>query len=279
MSTSNQTYKALAIPHFETVFRLIDEVMIKHQIPYYLIGATAIALEYLERGQKVPRGTKDIDFAIMVSSLSQYEEIIKDLVDKGFRKAKAPWTLYFEKENIAIDILPYGEIEENDTVNFNERYSDLHVLGFKEVLENSKTIQVNEILAQIPSLEGIVILKLIAYSDRPEDRENDITDILDVISKYYDLEWDDITNKHFDLLDVEDLDELKVASEAMGRNCRVQIARNSILEKRILAIIDSELENITRSRVAIEWARTLDKDITYAADIIKHFRKGILHIN
>lgn len=46
MNTSNQTYKELAIPYFKEVFKAIDEVMLKFNVPYYLIGASAIALEY-----------------------------------------------------------------------------------------------------------------------------------------------------------------------------------------------------------------------------------------
>ena len=71
MSKSNQTYKELAIPHFSEVFDIIDEVMREHAVPYYLIGASAIALELLKSDIKPSRGTKDIDFAIMLSSKSK----------------------------------------------------------------------------------------------------------------------------------------------------------------------------------------------------------------
>ena len=58
MNTSGQTYKELAIPYFEEVFRIIDDVLSRKNIPYYLVGANAIALELLERGHKPSRGTK-----------------------------------------------------------------------------------------------------------------------------------------------------------------------------------------------------------------------------
>jgi hypothetical protein len=45
-------------------------------------------------------------------------------------------------------------------------------------LEPALKVTVEETLIHIPSLEGIVLLKLVAYSERPEDRENDITVIL-----------------------------------------------------------------------------------------------------
>ena len=82
---------------------------------------------------------------------------------------------------VAIDLLPFGEIEENYTVNFNERYTDLHVLGFSEVLEEAVQVEIEEKIANIPPLPGMVILKLIAWSDRPEERENDLSDILKII--------------------------------------------------------------------------------------------------
>jgi predicted nucleotidyltransferase len=137
MSTSNQTYKELAIPYFKESFDCIDEVMQELQIPYYLIGVSAIALELLKEGIKPSRGTKDIDFAVMISSINEYEKISAALEAKGFNKVAAPWTFYSDQFKVAIDLLPFGEIEENYTVNFNERYTDLHVLGFREVMEEA----------------------------------------------------------------------------------------------------------------------------------------------
>lgn len=276
MSTSNLSFKDLATPHFAVVFNHIDEVMNEHGVPYYLIGATAIAIEFLESGKKVPRGTRDIDFAMMVPSLQVHESIVASLMERGFRKAKAPWTLYFEAENIVIDLLPFGEIEENDTVDFNERYSDLHVLGFKEVLESAKSITIEEKVAKIPSLEGMVLLKLIAYSDRPEERENDIDDILRIIEMYYDKEWEQITASHFDLLDVEELDQLKVAAEVLGRNSRTHLSKNKKLEERISSIVNTELDSKKDSRLVIEWAQKLETDIIYIKELIAGFKKGIL---
>ena len=192
MNSLNQTYKELAIPHFKEVFDIIDEIMIHHEIPYYLIGVSAIALELLKNGIKPSRGTKDIDFAIMISSINEYENLSASLVKEGFNNVKAPWTFYSDKFNVAIDLLPFGDIEEQDTVQFNERYSDLHVLGFKEVLENPEKIQIEEKIVNIPPLPGMVVLKLIAWSDRPEERENDLTDILRIIEHYFEHNFDEI---------------------------------------------------------------------------------------
>lgn len=196
MNTSNQSYKELAIPYFKEVFEIIDEIMRKYQIPYYLIGVNAIALELLKENIKPSRGTKDIDFAIMISSTKEYQTIITDLESKGFAKVQAPWTFYNKAFNAVIDVLPFGEIEQEFTLNFNKRQIDLHVLGLKEILADAREIYIDEKIVQIPPLPGMVILKLVAWSDRPEDRDQDPGDILKIIQHYFDYNYDEILEKH-----------------------------------------------------------------------------------
>jgi predicted nucleotidyltransferase len=66
-------------------------------IPYYLIGVNAIALEMLRKGIKPSCGTKDIDFAIMVSSLDEYHMIVEEFISKGFSRVAKPWRLNHKK--------------------------------------------------------------------------------------------------------------------------------------------------------------------------------------
>lgn len=277
MSTSYQTYKELAIPYFKESFDCIDEVMQELHVPYYLIGVSAIALELLKEGIKPSRGTKDIDFAVMISSIEAYEKISAALEKKGFNKVSAPWTFYSEKLKVAIDLLPFGEIEENYTVNFNERYTDLHVLGFREVMEEAVQVEIEEKIANIPPLPGMVILKLIAWSDRPEERENDLSDILKIIQHYYDLKWDEIVELHYDTLDKDPFDQLLIAAEVLGRNSRLYLQKSEAISERVLKVLETNLEEASQSAIAKDWARKLDKDIEYAFALLGAFQKGITH--
>jgi predicted nucleotidyltransferase len=190
MSTSNQSYKRLSIPYFKEVFDLIDAVFREFGINFYLVGANAIALQILKKSNsKPPRGTKDIDFAIMVPTIAKFEEIMDRLVSIGFVRAKnAPNTLIFKNGATVVDILPFGKIEEEFTENFNQRRIDLHVLGFSEVLADSESVLIEDLLVDVPSLPGMVVLKLVSYQDRPEDRQNDVYDILYVIENFYSLQ-------------------------------------------------------------------------------------------
>ncbi len=161
-STSEISFKDLAIPYFGEVFSLVNEILRQHEVPYYLIGANAIALQLLRQGEAPLRATKDIDFAIMVSSFAQYDTVKNDLVARGFQLVRPPFTLRHAEYDVVIDLLPFGEIEENDTVSFTERHVDLVVLGFKEALLETDTIRLDQTYTvRVPPLAGIVVLKLL----------------------------------------------------------------------------------------------------------------------
>lgn len=276
MHTSNQTYKELAIPYFKETFDTIDDVMQKLEIPYYLIGVSAIALELLKQGVHPGRGTKDIDFAVMISSAKEYHKIEEALKRKGFNKVAAPWTFYSNTFKVAVDILPFGEIEENFTLNFNNRYTDLHVFGFREVLEEATFVHIEDKIANIPPLPGMVILKLTAWSDRPEERGDDLPDILRIIQHYYNLMWDEIVEKHYDTLESEPFDQLIIAAEVLGRNSRIYLQKSEALSKRILSILENNLIDTTKSAIAKEWAIKLGSDIEYSFKLLSAFQRGIL---
>lgn len=278
MSRSNQTYKELSIPFFKETFNCIDEIMNAHNIPYYLIGANAIALELLKHGIKPSRGTRDIDFAIMISNMEEYEKINNDLIDKGFKKTNEPYRFYSDNYNLVIDVLPFGLIEEQLKEHFVERYVDLHFIGFKEVLEEAVKVHIEDKIANIPPLAGMIILKLLAWSDRPENRENDLADIIKIIDSYYALEYDEIVEFHYDTFPDDDtpIDQLLVAAEVLGRKAKLFINKSKRLSERIHQILESNLHNISESRLLRDWAHKLDSDIEYAYSILKAFQKGIL---
>jgi len=277
MHTSGQTYKELAIPYFRETFDIIDEVMQAVGIPYYLIGASAIALELLKAGIKPGRGTKDIDFAVMIAGRKEYEQITSALEARGFNKVAAPWTFYSAAFRVAIDVLPFGEITENHTDNFHERHTDLHVLGLREVLEDAVPVSIEEKIVNIPPLPGMAILKLIAWSDRPEERVDDLFDLLRIMQYYYDLKWDEIVEVHFDALEKEPLDPLLISAEVLGRDAAIYLQRSSAIASRIIQVLETNLEDASTSAIARAWARALDKNIEYAYALLDAFRAGIMH--
>lgn len=270
----NKTYKELAIPYFNEVFDIIDQTLSNLKIPFYLVGVSAVALELLKDGIKPSRGTKDIDFAIMISSLAEFEQVVTHLEKAGFNKVKAPWTLYHPEYNTAIDLLPFGQIEENDTVNFSDRYTDLHVLGFKEVLQHAIPVAIEEKFAQIPPLHGMIILKLIAWNDRPEDRDNDLKDILLIIKEYFDINSEEIFDEHFDTFP-EEFDKIIVAARVLGRKTAVIISQSKKVKDRIIQVLDNNTSDVNKTPIAERWARENNWTIEYAIKVLSQIKLGI----
>lgn len=276
MSESSQNYKNLAIPHFREVFELIDDVLKNRGIPYYLIGVSAIALEMLKKGIKPARGTKDIDFAIMISTLQQFEEVVYDLVKAGFNKVKTPWALIHPKYDVIVDLLPFGEIEENNKVGFNQRYTDLHVLGFKEVMKNSREYKIEDRVVHVPPIPGMVLLKLVAWSDRPEDRANDPYDILRIIEHYNDLEFESNMTDHYDLIpEEEDFDERAFAARILGRKAKEYLDKSTDLKNRIMKVLDANTLKAENSQIAKAWATEKGWELDYCVLLLEEFKTGL----
>lgn len=274
-NTSNQTYKELAIPFFKEVFDDIDEVLTSKNIPYYLIGVSAVALELLKSNIKPSRGTKDIDFAIMLSSTNQFEDVVKALEHKGYNKVKAPWTMYHEQYMVAIDLLPFGEVEQKDTFNFKERNIDLHVLGFKEVLSAHATVPIEDKIANIPTLQGMIILKLVSWSDRPDERNNDLSDILLIIKSYSEIAYNDIVENHYDTFIEQGFEPLMVSARVLGRNIAPIAARSERLLSRIIDVLNQNTENILKSPIADDWSIKNEWTVEYCIKILVNLKIGI----
>lgn len=120
MSTSNLTYKDYSFANHKEVYQALEEVFIKHDIIYYLVGANARDVQLYKAGIKPTRGTADIDFAVMVPDFQVYDLIFEELCKRGFRKTNENYRLIYDKTNTVLDLMPYGKIEQDYTVNFDE---------------------------------------------------------------------------------------------------------------------------------------------------------------
>lgn len=254
----------------------MDAVLTKRGLPYYLIGANALAIKFLMEGKKPPRGTADIDFAMMISTQTEYDSIGHELLEKGFKKVDAPYRFYYSEENVVVDVLPFGTLEEKNTENFLERDAFLHAYGLQHVLADSEQTAIANRMVGIPPLPGMIILKLVAYSDHPEWRQKDLSDILTVVEHYYDIEEDEILEQHYDaFVDADEFDNLKIAARVLGRKAGPWLKASAALKERVLRVVDENLEANKKSPIAEEWARKKDWEITYAQSLLRQLRTGL----
>lgn len=123
------------------------------------------------------------------------------------------------------------------------------VNGFKEIYQHGTAIfQVDTGHEfKIASLPAIVLLKLIAFDDRPEIRSKDASDINSILKHYFDLQSDFIFENHADLFQNTELQEKaiqlpEIAAIVIGREIKKIIHSNEKLLQRITGIIQRFIE-------------------------------------
>lgn len=264
-------------PWFKDVFSLIDATCHGMNVPLYLIGAQARQFHLVEKGIKPGRGTMDIDFAIMLPDIQSYDQLMKELLQKGFREAKEAHRIIHDKTNTVVDILPFGELEEKGTVKFTDRKTELSVIGFKEVLEEPDTrIYDEETIVQVTPLEGLIILKLISYYEKPE-RTRDLDDIREILVNYFDLNQDRFYEKHLDTLEEFNVNDFLIEAGAWlaGKDIGIVLNRNQQLKELILKILQREIDLSTGAISSYLYGKDYFDDIDKIKRIFSLIIKGI----
>lgn len=213
------------------VFDALEEAFVATGTDYYLIGALARDIWYA-RGRKQFRQTKDVDFAVLVGSQGEYEAVKQYLKDhKNFMDTKGNSFVVLTPSGVQVDILPFGEIAIDDGVNIaGADLTNIKVNGFMEVYQSGTTevaIQTGHNF-KIATLPSIVLLKLIAFDDRPEKRSKDARDVANIIEHFFDLQADLIYNNHADLFPDEDDGQTlqEIAATVIGREIKAICASN-----------------------------------------------------
>lgn len=218
-------------------------------IDFYVAGAVARDYHLSKMPDYIPsRRTGDLDVAVMVADEEQFIQLKKALIDTSFfQEHKEPIKLIY-KDAIELDLLPFGEIEETGITRLTKpKTFMLDMPGFTLLNEFTEIVQWDEELkAKICALEGIILLKLIAYNDKPH-RTKDLTDIQQIIKHYFDISSDDIYENHFDLMELYDPNDRdyipKVCAHVIGRKLKVMLSTDSKLNERIQGILKNIEQN------------------------------------
>ena len=275
MSTSGINYDKLDIPYFKELLDTFDQVMETLNIPFYLVGVNAMALTFLNKGENTPRKTGDVDFAIAITNYQQYQKVVENLAKQGFQKIKnTPFTFKSNQYNLIADVIPFGEISNEDLIKIYNN-QDFNVLGFKEVLAESNEIPVENKFVKVPPLPGLIILKLIAWYDRPEERDNDLDDILKIIDHYNKHHFDEIIEEEQIITAYDEFDPLLASARFLGMQTKPFLKKSNKLKGRIFKIFHEELANIHTSQISGKWARIKDWKVNYAYSLLNELKTGM----
>jgi predicted nucleotidyltransferase len=131
----------------------------------------------------------------------------------------------------------------------------MKVNGFKEVYLTSieQVYILEDKQFKVATLPGIFLLKLIAFDDRPEHRQNDPIDCISIIKNYFEIEQDIIYKEHNDLFGDEKALEV-ISARVIGREMRKPLNNDSKLKDRTINILKNHIALGEKSNFVLQMA-------------------------
>lgn len=267
------------------IFNLLERSFAELNIDFYLIGALARQVWY-EKGDISFRTTKDVDYAVLVSSHDEYQRIREYLINQeNFTAYRGNAFVLIALDGTQVDLLPFGEIENDGSVTvIGQGMTSIGVDGLTEVY-NDGTEVVNFESGhsfKVATLPAIALLKFIAYDDRPDQRQKDVTDITNLVNHFFRLHEEMIYENHNDLFDETKVPAFdSIGPIVLGREMRKIAKSNNDLEERLNGILEKHIqhgENSTFVRLMVQTSKedpTIESMINVLTDIHKGFNDFI----
>lgn len=175
-NTYNLSYDALKAPGLQDVLHQVSSTCRAVGVDFFMVGAIARNVWFASH-EEFPRGTKDIDFAVYIPDISKYNLLRERLMGEyGYRDSTENVFCLLSPNGDQVDLLPFGEIEvEGQVLIQGKGLVSVNLDGFREVYEQGlELVRLGGQQYAICSVPSVIILKLIAFDDRPEYRVKDV---------------------------------------------------------------------------------------------------------
>ncbi|OMH39407.1 nucleotidyl transferase AbiEii/AbiGii toxin family protein [Motiliproteus sp. MSK22-1] len=260
---------------YDTVSTIANQLA----IPFVVVGASArdLVLHY-GYGASIQRATVDVDFGIQVPDWQAFMLLKEKLVDKGYKETRAQQRL-ISPENMPIDILPFGQLEDEEA-NIQwppDGHSTMNVLGFQEAFSSARVIRIQddpELDIPVATPEGMVILKLIAWMDRPSDkRDKDAKDLIYLFNTYEKVpEINKGLYEDQELMEQYEWDIDLAGAHLLGINAK-NIATDQTY-KAIYELFMDQHESLTRGLLKEEMCVHIDSEYERNEELLNAFVDG-----
>ncbi len=147
-------------------------------IRFCLIGATALGF-HLDRTW---RKTNDIDFTLSVA-MNAFPAGLDRLV--GWKRHRTREHEWHGPGGVQIDVLPAGDdLLKAGEVLWKSGHR-MSLVGMRLAFETAADTPIaKDLRIAVPSLCSLALLKMVAYLDRPHERERDLADLAHVLEEY-----------------------------------------------------------------------------------------------
>lgn len=205
----------------------------------FIVGALArdLLLKHTH-GIEPPRITRDVDTAVAVSSWTDYTALRRMLIEENGFEDAGPNQRLVAPSGTALDLVPFGGVADAEgRAGFPpEGTPAMTVLGFPEAQDAAVPVRFDQTLTvNVASLEGLGLLKLIAWADRPHERTKDAQDLCFVMREYYDARRDLVFRRHSDLFDDEAFDLGVASARIYGREVALLVRGSPNLQDHVRA--------------------------------------------
>ena len=269
-------------PHISEMLTALEKGLNKYNIDFYLVGAVARDV-WMTAINDIPpsRVTGDIDFAVFINDKNTYADLREYLINvEGFIPYKGNGFVLKWKNIIQIDLMPFGEIEAKPSTITVEGtgLTSLNMPGFKEIYDTGLPEAELEEKHRFKfcTLPGIVLLKLLAFQERPEIRRDDIKDISKILKHFFDMYADEIYEKHNDLFGDTDINLDWIAARVLGRDMGKIAQLNEDLFIIIKKILKKNTVDIHSSEIAKIMAEFFQNTIEENVKLLEQVKIGYL---
>lgn len=212
----------------------VEEVAVRHSFRLMVVGATArdILSEAIV-GSPPGRATADVDVAVAVPSWEKFESLTAGLTRVGRGRHR------FMVSGVQVDVVPFGDVETADRrIDWGDG-TRMSALGLSEAYAHAQHALLpggTEVL--VPTVAGLAVLKLSAWSDRRLETRRDAADLQTIIGWYATgALLDELYDVDVRLLKAYDFDPVPASAHRLGRHMAELLGRSAGF---VAALLDGE---------------------------------------
>lgn len=244
----------LTHPLLKPILLELTDYFKKAGISFFVIGATARDIFMELHNQKSGRLTYDLDIAITVNDWEQWRKVENEIVSlENFTKDKDQKQRFIYKGKFQLDIVPFGEIMNQDYKIFwppNEELA-MSVLGFSAADEASLKVNVDdEIEIKIASLNGVFLLKIVAWKDRHHESNRDADDMGFILENYLNINSQRAATEFYEeVYGVEPYSEIIGGATLLGKDINELLNAYPEAKTSVAEILNTEIKHKEESKL------------------------------
>jgi predicted nucleotidyltransferase len=267
------------LSQYKDLLTALETGLKKFDIDYYILGGIAKEIWMSDiHGIAPGRVTNDLDIAILMSSRHEYEELRNYLIGQcGFQEVKDIWHR-LEYAGAVVDLLPFTKLSgAEQVVSDGTGYISTTFPGLDIVFENAVTpLRIEESGEyKVSTLPGIVVLKLLSWSDDKASRNKDIEDVIEIMVHFFDMWNEEIYVNHLDLFGKDDPNMNIVSAEVLGREIKKILPSDSNAYQKIHAILSENTRDVHTSEIGFKMEGHIGNTVEENLEILRHLLKGL----